>query len=56
MAALLGAVAAGAIAGLAAFDSGSSALIGIPIGTSFLASVAAVYSSEEKSRIYGLAS
>lgn len=54
--ALLGAAAAGAIAGLAAFDSGSSALIGIPIGTGFLASVAAIYSSEEKSRIYSLAS
>lgn len=54
--ALVGASAIGAIAGLAAFDSGSSALIGIPIGTGFLASVAAIYSSEEKARIYGLGS
>ncbi len=54
--AFLGAAAVGAIAGLAAFDTGSSALIGIPIGTGFLASVAAIYNSEEKARIYGNAS
>lgn len=52
--ALIGAAAAGAIAGLAAFDSGSSALIGIPIGAAFLGSVAAVYSNEVKARIYRL--
>lgn len=52
--ALIGAAAAGAIAGLAAFDSGSSALIGIPIGATFLGGVAAVYSNEVKARIYRL--
>lgn len=52
--ALMGAAAVGAIAGLAAFDSGSSALVGIPIGMTFLASVAAVYSNEERARIYRL--
>lgn len=56
VAALFGAAAAGAIAGLAAFAADRSALIGIPIGTSFLAGVAAIYSSEDKSRIYSLAS
>jgi hypothetical protein len=54
--ALIGAAAASAIAGLAAFDSGSSALVGIPIGATFLASVAVVYSNEEKARIYRLRS
>jgi hypothetical protein len=54
--ALIAAAAVGAIAGLAAFDSGSSALIGIPIGTGFLGSVAAIYSSEEKAQIYRFAS
>lgn len=54
--ALIAAAAVGAIAGLAAFDTGSSALIGIPIGTTFLGSVAAIYSSEEKAHIYRLAS
>lgn len=52
--ALIGAAAAGAIAGLAAFDSGSSALVGIPIGATFLGSVAAIYSNEEKAHIYRL--
>src|SRR5205823_2565796 len=52
--ALIGAAAAGAIAGLAAFDSGSSALVGIPIGATFLGSVAAIYSNEEKARVYRL--
>lgn len=52
-AATLAAAAVSAIAGLAAFDSSSSALIGIPIGTGFFASVATIYSSEEKAQIYG---
>jgi hypothetical protein len=52
--ALIGAAAAGAITGLAAFDSDSSALVGIPIGATFLGSVAAIYSNEEKARIYQL--
>lgn len=54
--ALLAAAAVGAITGLSAFGSDSAALVGIPIGTTFLAGVAAVYSSEEKARIYRLAS
>ena len=52
-AATIAAAAVSAIAGLAAFDSGSSALIGIPIGAGFLGSVATIYSSEEKAQIYG---
>jgi hypothetical protein len=55
-AALLAAAATGAITGLAAFDPGSSAITGIPIGTTFLAGVAFIYSSEEKARIYRLGS
>lgn len=54
--ALLAAAGTGAIAGLAAFNAGGSALTGISIGATFLAGVAAVYSSEEKSRIYRLGS
>jgi hypothetical protein len=54
--ALFGAAATGAIAGLAAFDSGSLGLIGIPIGATFLAGVAYIYSSEEKAQIYALGS
>ena len=50
--AILAAAAVGAIAGLAAFDPGSSALTGIPIGTTFLAGIAYIFSSEEKARIY----
>jgi len=54
--ALLAAAAVGAVTGLSAFGSDSAALVGIPIGTTFLAGVAAVYSSEEKARIYHFAS
>lgn len=54
--ALLAAAAVGAVTGLSAFGSDSAALVGIPIGTTFLAGVAAVYSSEEKARIYRFAS
>jgi len=50
--ATLAAASVGAIAGLAAFGSNSSALIGIPIGTSFLGALAAVYQSDEKAAIY----
>lgn len=51
--AVLAAASISAIAGLAAFGSNSSALIGIPIGTGFLGAVAAVYQSDEKAAIYG---
>jgi hypothetical protein len=51
-AALLGAAAIGAIAGLSTFDSASPALIGIPIGTGFLASAAAIYSNDQKAVLY----
>jgi hypothetical protein len=54
--ALLAAAAVGAIAGLAAFDTGHSWIVGIPIGTAFAGSVLAIYSSEEKGHIYRLAS
>jgi len=48
--AVLAAADISAIAGLAAFGSNSSALIGIPIGTAFLGAVAAVYQGDEKQR------
>ena len=54
--ALLGAVAVGAVAGLTAFDSGSSVVKGFAIGGPVLGSIFAIYSSEEKARIYRLAS
>ncbi len=54
--ALFAAAAAGALAGLAAFDAGHSAITGIPIGTAFLSGVFTIYSNEEKSQIYGYAS
>jgi hypothetical protein len=54
--ALLGAVAVGAVAGLTAFDSGSSVIKGFAIGGPVLGSIFAIYSSEEKARIYRLAS
>ena len=51
--AVLAAASVSAIAGLAAFGSNSSALIGIPIGAGFLGALAAVYQSDEKAAIYG---
>ena len=45
--AVLGAAAVASIAALAVFDSGSSAVIGIPIGAGFLSSVAAFYQSDQ---------
>jgi hypothetical protein len=51
--AVLAAASISAIAGLAAFGSNSSALIGIPVGTGFLGALAAVYQSDEKAAIYG---
>jgi hypothetical protein len=51
--ATLAAASVSAIAGLAAFGTGSSALIGIPIGTGFLGALAGVYQSDEKAAIYG---
>ncbi|MGH8581375.1 MAG: hypothetical protein ACREWG_01010 [Gammaproteobacteria bacterium] len=56
MGAFAAAAAVGAVAGLAAFGSTSDALVGIPIGATFLGSVMSYYSSEEKARIYRLAS
>ena len=50
--ATLAAASVSAIAGLAAFGSNSSALIGIPIGTGFLGALAAIYQSDEKAAIY----
>jgi hypothetical protein len=50
--ALLGAAAVATIAGLSAFDSASPALIGIPIGTGFLASAAAIYSNDQKAVLF----
>lgn len=49
---LVAAAGISALAGLAAFHSHSSAVIGIPIGAGFLGGVAAVYQSDEKAEIY----
>jgi hypothetical protein len=54
--ALLGALAIGAVAGLTAFDSGSSVVKVFAIGGPVLGSIFAIYSSEEKARLYRLAS
>ena len=54
--AAIAAAAAGALTGLAAFDSGNSAIIGIPIGTGFLAAIAAGYNNEAKAQVYSRAS
>ena len=54
--AAIAAAAAGALTGLAAFDSGNSAIVGIPIGTGFLAAIAAGYNNEAKAQVYSRAS
>ncbi|MDH5667249.1 MAG: hypothetical protein OEY86_04475 [Nitrospira sp.] len=54
--ALLAAVGVGALTGLAIYDSTSSWIKGIPIGTAFLGSVFGIYSNEEKAEIYRLGS
>lgn len=54
--ALFGVAAAGALAGLAIFDSGSAAIKGIPIGATFLAGASAVYQSDFKADLYDRAS
>jgi hypothetical protein len=54
--AFVAAAAAGALTGLAAFAPGSSAIIGIPIGTTFLSGAMTIYNNEQKAVIYGLAS
>ncbi len=54
--AALAAAAVGTLAGLAIFDSGSPAIAGIPIGTGFLAGVAAIYNSDQKADMYSRAS
>lgn len=45
-----------ALVGLAAFAPGSAAIIGIPVGTTFLSGTMALYHHEQKAVIYGLAS
>lgn len=50
----IAAAAAGAISGLAAYDSTNSAITGIPIGTGFLGAVAAYYHNDLKAGIYDL--
>lgn len=52
--ALIAGAAAGAVAGLAAFDTGNSAIIGIPIGTTFLGGALTLYQNEKKAAIYEL--
>lgn len=54
--ALVAVAAASALVGLAAFDPGSSAIIGLPIGTTFLSGAMALYNNEQKAVIYGSAS
>lgn len=54
--ALTAAAGASALTGLAAFAPGSSAIIGIPIGTTFLSGAMAIYNNEQKAVIYGYAS
>jgi hypothetical protein len=50
--ALTAAAGAGAMAGLAAFAPGAGAIIGIPIGTTFLSGVLAIFNNEPKAVIY----
>jgi hypothetical protein len=50
--ALTAVAAVGAIAGLSVFAPGSSALVGVPIGTAFLSGVFSVYHNEQKALIY----
>ena len=50
--ALTAAAGVGAMAGLAAFAPGSSAIIGIPIGTTFLSGAMAIFNNEPKAVIY----
>jgi hypothetical protein len=50
----LGAAAVGSITALAAFNTGSDALIAIPIGTTFVSTMFGAYQSEDKARIYEL--
>jgi hypothetical protein len=54
--ALIATAATSALVGLAAFDPGSSAIIGLPIGTTFLSGVMVLYNNEQKAVIYGSAS
>jgi hypothetical protein len=54
--ALTALAATSALVGLAAFDPGSSAIIGIPIGTTFLSGAMVLYNNEQKAVIYGSAS
>ena len=54
--AITAAASVGAMAGLAAFAPGSSAILGIPIGTSFLGGMMAIYQNDPKARIYDFGS
>ena len=54
--ALFAAAAAGSMAGLAVFSSGSAAIAGIPIGAAFLSGTAAIYNNSVRADMYGRAS
>jgi hypothetical protein len=54
--ALVAAAATSALVGLAAFSPGSPAIIGLPIGTTFLSGAMVIYNNEQKAVIYGSAS
>lgn len=54
MGAFTAVAAAGALAGLSAFAPGSSAIIGIPIGTTFLAGTFGFYQNDHRAVIYDL--
>lgn len=53
--ALLAGAGAASLVGLAAFGGDQAWITGIPIGTAFLAGVAAIYSNEAKAQLYGAA-
>ena len=54
--ALVAAAAVSAMTGLAAFNTGGSTILGIGLGTGFLASAAAIYSNDLRAQLYDRAS
>ena len=53
---LIAVAATSALVGLATFAPGSAAIMGLPIGTTFLSGTMALYNNEQKAVIYGSAS
>lgn len=54
--AIIAAAAVSAMTGLATFNTGGSTILGIGLGTGFLASAAAIYSNDLKAKLYDNAS